>query len=249
LVLVDDCSSDGTFERLEEARGRDGLGDTVLLRHERNRGLGAAMRTGFEAAVGDVVCTMAADCPSALEELSSMVDLMIRSDADIVTGSPYGPFGASAERGVCLPFLNRAASRLYSLLSPTKLHSYTTLFRAYRAEWARSDLSESNDFLAVTETLISAALRGARIVEFPVMTPASASKDSNVRAMRTLGAHLALLGKTALIQSGTRAGFFSRDSAMRFVPEAALAHEATTQAQAMAPIMDRWALVGRVGHS
>ena len=58
IVLVDDASADGTWDKLAALEADDSV---VVLRHERNRGKGAALRTGFAAATGDIVLVQDAD--------------------------------------------------------------------------------------------------------------------------------------------------------------------------------------------
>ena len=58
LILVDDCSTDGTADRLTVLAQRP---DVTVLTHEVNQGKGAALRTGFQAAAGDIVVVQDAD--------------------------------------------------------------------------------------------------------------------------------------------------------------------------------------------
>ena len=90
-VFVDDGSRDGTAEALEAAcRGRV---SSRVLRHVRNRGLGAALRTGLSAVTGDLVATADSDCTYDPLELVPMVALLVQG-ADVVIGSAYHPRGA-----------------------------------------------------------------------------------------------------------------------------------------------------------
>ncbi len=90
ILLVDDGSTDGTYVSLNAAapalHGR-------VLRHERNRGIAEAFRTGFRAAKGDVVCTMDADCTFDPRDLLPLVEQLEITGADVVQGSHYHPKG------------------------------------------------------------------------------------------------------------------------------------------------------------
>lgn len=201
LVLVDDGSADLSYPKLVEHFAHCGSAETVLLRHARNRGIGAAMATGFDAATGDVVCTLDSDCTYAPEELPALIALLHSSGADIATGSPYHPMVSLEEARDWRIRLSRAASRLWGLLLPAKLHCYTSFFRAYRSEWANKALFSSNGFLAVTEILVAAACRGARIVEYPVALGLRSNGRSKMRPLRVALDHLRLMGKTLLRSS------------------------------------------------
>ncbi|HIE32946.1 MAG TPA: glycosyltransferase family 2 protein, partial [Thermodesulfobacteriaceae bacterium] len=86
LIAVDDCSTDGTRERLL-ALGED-LGFRVLL-HEENRGKGAALRTGFGAATGEFVLIQDADLEYDPRDIPSLLAPVLSGQADIVYGSRF----------------------------------------------------------------------------------------------------------------------------------------------------------------
>lgn len=201
MVLVDDGSTDDTYFRLIRIFAGLPFAKTVILRHMKNRGIGAAMRTGFEAVTGDIVCTLDSDCTYAPEKMPEMIDLLIRAKADIVTGSPYHPLGKVVNVTPNRLFLSKAASRMYSFIVPTKLYCYTSFFRVYRREWVRSDFFTSDGFLAVTEVLLSAANQGAKIVEFPICLGARVVGRSKMRVAKTTMDHLKLMSKTALFNT------------------------------------------------
>lgn len=88
LVLVDDGSRDGTAERAEEAR-RPGL---VVIRHERNRGVGAAIASGSERALSlgaEVVAVMAGDGQMDPADLPGVLDPVVEGRADYVKGNRF----------------------------------------------------------------------------------------------------------------------------------------------------------------
>ena len=114
LVLVDDASQDGTWEALSRRCG--GAADCVLLRHERNRGVAAAILTGIQNADHEIVCTIDSDCsydPAHAGRRWSRC----WTEADMVTATPLPPRGArSAMSRAGGSFLSKNLSRLYSLL-------------------------------------------------------------------------------------------------------------------------------------
>ncbi len=204
LVLVDDGSTDTTLASLRERFSRLPDVETTIVEHGVNRGLGAAMGTGFGYCKGDVICTMDSDCTYAPEELPRMVDMLVQMDADIVTGSPYHPEGGVDGVQKWRLLLSQGASRVYAHLVPARLYCYTSFFRVYRREWAHSTFFTSGGFLGVTEIMIAAAYGGARIIEYPVRLGRRAHGDSKMKVARVMLAHLRLMGIVTLFNLGTK---------------------------------------------
>lgn len=193
LVMVDDGSRDGTLGILRrDFTDITGIRSQVIC-HDTNRGISHAMASGFTAARGEIVCTLDSDCTYAPEELPRMIDLLVSSNADIVTGSPYHPDGQVEGVEGWRLMLSKGASWGYSFIVPARLHCYTSLFRAYRRDWARPELFKSNGYLGVTEILVTASWRGAEIVEFPVTLSCRVHGQSKMRVARVLLSHLRLM--------------------------------------------------------
>ena len=96
IIVVDDCSNDGTRERLTgELRGRI----DQLLMHEVNRGKGAALRTGIKAATGDIVIIQDADLEYDPNEYPRMLAPIVEGRADVVFGSRFA--GTPCSRSPC----------------------------------------------------------------------------------------------------------------------------------------------------
>jgi len=90
VIVVDDGSTDGTRELLGALEER-GLIDRLLM-HERNRGKGAALRTGFEHATGDVVIVQDADLEYDPGAIPTLLDPILDGRADAVYGSRFMGF-------------------------------------------------------------------------------------------------------------------------------------------------------------
>src|SRR5262245_28668932 len=94
IIFVDDGSADGTGRALQAAFGR-GYKAGVAIRiecHPVNRGLGAAIRTGFVAARGDIIVTTDSAGTYRFTEIPALLDYLT-AEIDIVTASPYHPEG------------------------------------------------------------------------------------------------------------------------------------------------------------
>jgi dolichol-phosphate mannosyltransferase len=191
LVLVDDGSTDATWASMREVAADPLLrGTRVLLeRHDVNRGLGAALRTGFAAANGRVVVTTDSDATYRFSEIPALLERLVPG-VDVVTASPYHPDGGVDGVPPYRLLLSRGSSLIYRVLVGGQLHTYTALFRAYRREVIRSVSCEANGFLAVAEILVNAMLSGYRVAEYPTVLHSRVAGTSKAKLARTIAAHL-----------------------------------------------------------
>jgi dolichol-phosphate mannosyltransferase len=207
IVFVDDGSTDGTQPALEALCARHTRSRLMLrvVAHDRNRGLGAALRTGFAAAHGDLLVTTDSDATYRFHEIPALLDCL--TDAvDVVTASPYHPLGGVANVPRYRLVLSRGSSWIYRQLVSRDVHTYTALFRAYRRHVLESTPFSSDGFLAGTEILVNAVLAGYRVVEHPTVLHSRAQGTSKARLARTVIAHLRLQARIL----GARLGFASR---------------------------------------
>jgi len=110
LVVVDDASTDGTREKLHELSSRDGI---RVLYHESNAGKGAALRTGFAAATGDIVLVQDADLEYDPMEYPKLLAPILAGKADVVYGSRFS--GGESHR--VLYFWHAMGNKFLNLLS------------------------------------------------------------------------------------------------------------------------------------
>ncbi len=197
FLFVDDGSQDETAAMLTElARG---LVSAEVLKHPRNRGVGAAMRTGFDHAHADAIVCYDADCVYPIEDVLTLLEAL--ADADLATATPFGAEGqVSLEVPLGRRVLSRLASSLYRMaLGPTAegITTYTCAFRAYRASLFHNLTFRSDGFLAAAEILVRARLSGARVVEIPSRLGERPAGVSKMKIGRTACAHLGLLARVA----------------------------------------------------
>jgi dolichol-phosphate mannosyltransferase len=186
VVFVDDGSTDGTRAAIE-AQARQ-LRFSIVS-HDRNRGLGAALRTGFLHAAGEEVVTLDSDCtydPAQVPELLAP----LRDGADLVTASPYHPRGRVVGVSGWRLVLSRGLSWLYWAVLPVRLYTYTSCFRAYRASRLRDLDAPDDGFLAVTQLLVNAIERDMRVVEVPAVLTTRRFGQSKIRVVRVAWSHL-----------------------------------------------------------
>ena len=202
VIFVDDGSQDNTWEALNEAfGGRDGgaqLRAVIRIeRHPMNKGLGAAVRTGFAAARGEVIVTADSDGTYRFETIPALL-AALTPDLDIVTGSPYHPKGHVENVPEYRLVLSKGSSLIYRLLVDWHMHTYTALFRAYRRSVIEHVVFENNGFLSGAELMVKAMLMGYKTGEYPTTLYSRVFGTSKAKIARTVRAHLKFQGRILL---------------------------------------------------
>lgn len=205
LVLVDDGSRDGTLLALRAVFGAvDAPWLTVrTLQHPVNKGLGAALRTGFGAATGEVIVTTDSDGTYPFGEIPGLL-ACLKPGVSLVTASPYHPAGGVMNVPASRLLFSRGSSLLYRILVSRQLHTYTALFRVYRREVIERVGFEADGFLAGTELLVKALLSGYQVAEYPTVLHARVHGVSKAKILRTIRAHLGFQAEVLLWRLGVR---------------------------------------------
>jgi dolichol-phosphate mannosyltransferase len=191
IVFVDDGSKDGTYDALKNTFGSfDHPSISIKFeKHDVNRGLGAAVRTGFGIITGDIVVTTDSDGTYHFSTIPSLLE-HLKGDVSIVTASPYHPNGEVVGVPGYRIFLSKGSSLIYRMLLSWKVHTYTALYRAYRREVIDEIHFEANDFLGGTEMMVKAMLKGYQVDEFPAALHQRMFGVSKAKLMRTIKSHL-----------------------------------------------------------
>ncbi|MFO0800307.1 MAG: glycosyltransferase family 2 protein [Gemmataceae bacterium] len=181
IVVVDDGSTDGTADEVQSLSAPH----TRLLRHATNRGYGAALRTGFEAARFPLVAFTDADCQFDLTELADLAALT--ADHDIAAG-----YRADRKDPWRRRFLSRGYNLLTRTLLGTRVRDVDCALKVFRRAALAHLLPESRGFFVNTEMLTRARRLGFTVTERPVTHRPRAGGDSKVslwevpRTFRTL---------------------------------------------------------------
>ncbi len=177
LLIVDDCSTDGTRELLREigARGVAGVeganpsGECELrvLFQEQNRGKGAAIRRGFAEASGEIVIVQDADLEYDPNDYAKLVKPIVDGAADVVYGSR---FAGSPRRALYFwhTAVNRGLTLLSNLFTGLGLTDMETCYKAMRTECVRKLTLVEDRFGIEPELTAKLAKAGCRVFEVPI---------------------------------------------------------------------------------
>ncbi|MFA6451193.1 MAG: glycosyltransferase family 2 protein [bacterium] len=162
IVLVDDCSTDGTRELIENELAGE---VRKAVHHEKNAGKGAALRTGFQHAEGDFVIVQDADLEYDPNEYAKILGPLLDGRADVVYGSRF--IGEGAHR--VLYFWHSVGNRFLTLVSNIftnlNLTDMETCYKAFRTDVIKKIKIEQNRFGFEPEVTAKVARMGCRVYE------------------------------------------------------------------------------------
>src|SRR5262245_1749077 len=163
LIVVDDCSTDGTSAMLDALQSELNF---KLLRQPVNQGKGAALRRGFAAVTGDLVIIQDADLEYSPEEFPELIELICQRRPDVVYGSV---FLGRHRVFLCTHYLgNRLLNIVTNVLYNTMLTDMETCYKVMTVEVLRSITLHSNGFGIEPEITAKVFKRGYRVYEIPI---------------------------------------------------------------------------------
>jgi glycosyltransferase involved in cell wall biosynthesis len=183
ILVIDDGSRDSTVYEVRRVLPQSP--HTRLLQHETNRGYGAALRTGFEAAQHELVAFTDADCQFDLTDLAKLA--LLAAEAPIVAG-----YRAERKDPWRRRFLSRGYNMMARALLGTRVRDVDCALKVFRREVLPGLLPTARGFFVNTEMLTRARQQGLEVAELPVTHRPRAGGTSKVslrevpRTARTL---------------------------------------------------------------
>lgn len=166
IILVDDASTDGTRQLLENLQKNDS--DLLILFHEHNQGKGAALQTGFRAATGDLVLIQDADLEYDPQEYPSLLEPILSDRADVVYGSRFA--GGFSRRVLYYwhSVANHALTTLSNMLTNLNLTDMECCYKVFRRPVLEQIVLREKRFGFEPEVTAKAAKLNVRFYEVPI---------------------------------------------------------------------------------
>jgi len=163
IIVVDDASVDGTRRYLETLRD-----DTIkTVFHEKNKGKGAALRSGVQIARGDIIVVQDADLEYDPKDYPTLLEPILSGNADVVYGSRF--LGGAHRVFYFRHYVgNKIVTLLSNIFSDLNLTDMETGYKAFTRNVFERVTIESNRFGFEPEITAKVAKRGYRIYEVPV---------------------------------------------------------------------------------
>ena len=170
IILIDDCSVDNTREILKTLEGDE---DLTILYHDVNQGKGAALRTGFQAATGDVVLIQDADLEYDPAEYSILLEPIERGLADVVFGSRFKGSRMTRVHLYWHQMANNFLTLISNMFTNLNLTDMETCYKVFKREVLAGIEIKSNRFgfePEITAKVARKRLNGkrVRIYEVPI---------------------------------------------------------------------------------
>jgi glycosyltransferase involved in cell wall biosynthesis len=201
FIFVDDCSTDQTQQHLQKLFSQQP--NFSIMRHERNRGVAAAIMTGIRAAKTEIVCSIDCDCSYDPHELKNMIP-RLQEGVALVTASPYHAEGKVLNVPAWRLTLSKGSSFLYRQVLRQNLATYTSCFRVYRKSIVEKLQLEEGNFLGIAELLGKLDLQGETIVEYPATLAVRLFGYSKMKLLKTIFGHLRLLSRLLKLRLSVR---------------------------------------------
>lgn len=162
ILLIDDGSTD----RSVEVARSFAIPQLKIIQHERNKGIGAAVKTAILAASGDLLVTLDTDFTFHPRYIKDLLERYNAGDVDFVIGSPrLASFGKNIQK--YRVFISIAANMVYSALLGKKVTAVSPIFRLYKTSQLKELQIETDGFDISVEILFRLILTGCKFAEMP----------------------------------------------------------------------------------
>lgn len=163
IIMVDDCSNDGTTDILKELSQ-----NYKVLFHEKNQGKGAAIRTAVKEATGDFVVIQDADLEYLPDDYDKLLPLLINNEADVVYGSRFLNVENSKNFILKNKIANKFLTLLTNILFGATITDMETCYKAFKREFIQGITIKSDRFDFEPEITAKVMKQKARLKEVPI---------------------------------------------------------------------------------
>jgi glycosyltransferase involved in cell wall biosynthesis len=162
IIVVDDCSQDETRAVLEQKVSQ--MVDRIIY-HQVNQGNGAALRSGFAAATGDIIFVQDADLEYSPDDYPALLEPLVSDKADAVFGSRF--MGGRPHRVLFFWHMvgNKFLTLLFNMFTNLNLTDMQTGYKAFKGTLIKSIETEEDRFGVEPEIVAKVAKLGCRIFE------------------------------------------------------------------------------------
>lgn len=167
IIVVDDGSSDGTREILEEFAQNTEVGIRILL-HERNYGKGRALQTGFSNARGDIIIVQDADLEYDPMEYPTLLQPILAGRADVVYGSRFAGHGAHRVLYFWHSVGNKMLTLISNIFTDINLTDMETCYKVFTKKALEGIVLQEERFGFEPEITAKVAKKNLRIYEVPI---------------------------------------------------------------------------------
>ena len=165
LILVDDCSTDGTRDILERLQNSQD-NSVKIFYHEVNRGKGATLRTGFQHITGDITLIQDADLEYDPQDYPKLLKPILDNEANVVYGSR---FMEGRQQGLLRSYLaNRFLTSLSNFVNGTNITDMETCYKVIKTDILKDITLHSDRFGFEPEITAKLAKRKCKIVDVPI---------------------------------------------------------------------------------
>lgn len=190
IILVDDGSKD----RSAEVAGSLNVPELRIMRHEKNKGIGAAIKTAIREATGDLIVTLDTDFTFHPKYIKDLIDRFKNGDVDFVIGSPrLARYGEDIQK--YRVFISVAANMVYSALLGRRVTAVSPIFRLYRTSQLKELQIETDGFDISVEILFRLILAGRKFAEVPTPLGLRQFGVSKLNYKKEIFRHLHLIRK------------------------------------------------------
>jgi glycosyltransferase involved in cell wall biosynthesis len=193
FIFVDDGSSDDTVEKIEEMCAK--RSDVKIIQHERNRGMGNAIKTGFDSSSGDIVITMDADLTFRPVDVAKLIEKYRETHADCISGSPYLEKGLMEDVAPFRLLMSKTINCMYRFLLGSRITCVSPIFRLYKLTVLREMNISSENFEINAEIISKMIINGKIVIEVPVPLLKRRYGESKINVAKEIKNYIFLLYK------------------------------------------------------